>query len=105
MVAENIRMNVIHFLRSFVYLQRETLKNKVMAQKKLVSVRLDADDLQVIDDWVERVRFRNRSVVIDAAVRLAAWMIKNGHARKLNGFYPKWDTMDEFKFEYHRPRF
>lgn len=70
--------------------------------KQLVSVRLDADDLKVIDDWAKDERYRKRSDAVDAAVRLAAWMIKNGHAQKLIRFYPKWDTMEEFKMEYRR---
>lgn len=70
--------------------------------KKLVSVRLDADDLQVIDDWAKKERYQKRSDVVDAAVSLAAWMIQNGHAQKLLHFFPERDTVDEFKFEYHR---
>ena len=70
--------------------------------KQLVSVRLDADDLKVIDDWAKNERYRKRSDVVDAAVRLAAWMIQNGHVQKLIRFYPKWDTMEEFKMEYSR---
>lgn len=70
--------------------------------KKLVSVRLEADDLQVIDDWVKGWHYRKRSDVVDGAVRLAAWMIKNGYAEKLIKFYPKWDTVDDFKLDYHR---
>ena len=70
--------------------------------KQLVSVRLDADDLKVIDDWAKDERYRKRSDAVDAAVRLAAWMIQNGHAQKLIRFYPKWDTMEEFKMEYRR---
>ena len=70
--------------------------------KKLVSVRLDADNLQVIDDWTGSERYCNRSDVVDAAIRLAAWMIQNGYARKLLHFVPKFDTVDEFKLEYHR---
>ena len=70
--------------------------------KKLVSVRLNADDLQVIDDWAKNERYQKRSDVIDAAVTLAAWMIQNGYAQKLLYFYRERDTVDEFKFEYHR---
>lgn len=70
--------------------------------KKLISVRLDADDLQVIDDWVADDSYYGRSDVVDAAVRLAAWMIKNGHSQKLMRFWPKSDTVDDFKLEYHR---
>lgn len=73
--------------------------------KKLVSVRLDADDLQVIDDWAKKVRYRKRSDVVDAAVTLAAWMIQNGYAEKLLQFFPDRDTVDEFKLEYHRQLF
>lgn len=73
--------------------------------KKLVSVRLDADDLQVIDDWAKKERYRKRSDVVDAAVSLAAWMIQNGYAEKLLHFFPDRDTVDEFKLEYHRQNF
>ena len=73
--------------------------------KKLVSVRLEADDLQVIDDWAEKERFYNRSVMVDAAIRLAAWMVKNGYAEKLIRFWPYRDEVDDFKLEYHRQNF
>ena len=70
--------------------------------KKLVSVRLDADNLQVIDDWAGGEFTYTRSDVVDAALRLAAWMIQNGYAWKLISFWPEWDTVDDFKLEYHR---
>lgn len=70
--------------------------------KKLVSVRLEQDELQVIDDWANSVRWHKRSDMIDAAVRFAAWMIKNGYATKLWYFNPESDTVDKFEFEYHR---
>lgn len=70
--------------------------------KKLVSVRLDADDIQVIDDWSEKQRWYKRSDMVNAAFRLAAWLIKNGHSQELLRFWPKYDTVDEFTFKYHR---
>lgn len=73
--------------------------------KTLVSVRLDADDLKVIDDWANKERYQKRSDVVDAAVRLAAWMIRNGYAQKLIRFWPKSDEVDDFKLEYHRQCF
>lgn len=73
--------------------------------KKLVSVRLDADDLQVIDDWIADDDYYGRSDVIESAVRLAAWCIKEGNIKKLMSFWPKYDTVDEFTFKYHRQRF
>lgn len=73
--------------------------------KKLVSVRLDAYDIQVIDDWIADDGCYGRTDVIDAAVRLAAWCIKAGFIKKLMRFWPKWDTVDDFKLEYHRQNF
>ena len=70
--------------------------------KQLVSVRLNTDDLKVIDDWAKEEHHLKRSDAVDAAVRLAAWMIKNGHAQKLIYFYPAYDTMDKFEMDYHR---
>lgn len=73
-----------------------------MAQKKLVSVRLDEDDLAQIDDWASKQRYKKRSDAIDAAVRFAAWLIRHGYMHKIIGFWPKWDTVDTFQFDYHR---
>lgn len=73
--------------------------------KKLVSVRLDADDIQVIDDWIADDDYYGRTDVIDAAIRLAAWCIKTDNIKKLMRFWPKYDTVDDFKLEYHRQNF
>lgn len=73
-----------------------------MAQKKLVSVRLNEDDLAQIDDWASKQPYRKRSDVIDAAVRFAAWLIRQGYMHKLDRFWPKWDSVDNFQFDYHR---
>lgn len=70
--------------------------------KKLVSVRLEADDLKIIDDWAKTERYRRRSDVVDAAINLAAWMIQNGHAPKLLYFDRRYDEVEEFKMEYRR---
>lgn len=70
--------------------------------KKLVSVRLEENYIKVIDEWAKGVSWRKRSEMIDAAVSFAAWMIKNGYATKLLHFYPEYDTVDKFEFEYHR---
>lgn len=73
-----------------------------MAKKKLVSVRLDEEDVAQIDSWVEAGCYYGRSDVIDAAVRLAAWLIRHGLIYKLLKFWPKYDTVDNFDFSYHR---
>ena len=73
-----------------------------MAQKKLVSVRLIDEDLATIDDWAKDARYHTRTDVIDSAVRLAAWCIRHNCIMKLLLFFPKYDTVDAFKFDYHR---
>ena len=102
MVPKISPANVLHFYGFFVYLPR--LERNVMdyKPKKLVSVRLQQEDLQIIDDWAKGKRYHARAEMIDAAVRFAAWMIKNGQANKLRCFWPQFDTVDKFEFEYHR---
>lgn len=73
-----------------------------MAKKQLVSVRLDEDDLALIDNWVKDQVYYKRSDVVDAAVRLAAWCIRHGYILKLMKFWPKWDWVDNFQLDYHR---
>ena len=55
-----------------------------MANKQLVSVRLDEDDLKQIDEWVKDSAYYKRSDVVDAAVRLAAWCIRHKHIYNLS---------------------
>lgn len=102
MVPKISPASVLHFSRFFVYLPR--LERKVMSYKpkKLVSVRLEQDEIQVIDDWAKGERYHTRADMIDAAVRFAAWMIENGQANKLRCFWPKFDVVDKFEFEYRR---
>lgn len=73
-----------------------------MAKKQLVSVRLDEEDLAQIDKWAKDSVYYKRSDVVDAGVRLAAWCIRHGHILKLMKFWPKWDTVINFQFDYHR---
>lgn len=73
-----------------------------MSKGQLVSVRLDPDDVKVIDEWTEGIYYRNRSDAINAGVRLMAQLIKRGQAEKVIKFWPKWDVIDTFDFQYHR---
>ena len=74
-----------------------------MKAAKLVSVRLDEDDLKIIDDQAKKAFGRKRSDYIHAAVRLMAWAIKNGHELKICRFYPCYgDVVDQFDLKYHR---
>lgn len=74
-----------------------------MKTSKLVSVRLDEDDLKVIDEAASVIDYRKRSDYINAAVRLMAWAIKNGQQLKILRFYPSFgDVVDQFELNYHR---
>lgn len=73
-----------------------------MASKKLISVRVDADDLKTIDDEAASVSWRKRSDYVDAALGLMAALIKRGAGDKIFRFRGKFDTIDKFEFEYHR---
>ena len=73
-----------------------------MSKAQLVSVRLDPDDVKEIDKWVASISWRKRSDIIAAGVRLMAELIRRGQADKVIRFYPRWDIIDTFDFQYHR---
>lgn len=73
-----------------------------MEKSKLVSVRLNPEDLRVIDGWSQENFYRTRTDIINACVRLMAQLIKRGQAEKIMEFWPKYDVIDTFDFEYHR---
>lgn len=74
-----------------------------MSESKLVSVRLDAEDIKEIDRQCKSLGYVNRSFVINKAVSLAVYMLQHGHVRKLWNFNPKFgDVVDKFEFEFHR---
>ena len=74
-----------------------------MAATKLISVRIDENDLQIIDEKVKNDQFGKRSDFITAAVRLMAWAIQNGQAFKIQKFWPQYgDKVDSFELTYHR---
>ena len=74
-----------------------------MRQTKLISVRLDAEDIADIDKWCKENRYWKRSAIISQAVALAQVLVQTGHANELLHFKPRYgDVMDEFKLTYHR---
>lgn len=74
-----------------------------MKPAKLVSVRLDEDDLKIIDEAAGQLEFRKRSDYINAAVRFMAWAIKENQQLKILRFRPRFgDVVDQFDFKYHR---
>lgn len=73
-----------------------------MRKTKLVSVRLDAEDIADIDKWCSDQWVWKRSAIISQAVALARVLVQNGHAKELLHFNPRCgDVMDDFKLTYH----
>ena len=74
-----------------------------MRETKLISVRLDAEDIADIDAWCKKNRYWKRSAIISQAVALARVLVQSGHAKGLLSFDPRYgDVIDEFKLSYHR---
>ena len=74
-----------------------------MAKTKLISVRIDEDEINIIDEKVKKDRYGKRSDFITAAVRLMAWAIQNGQANKIQRFWPQYgDKLDSFELTDHR---
>ena len=74
-----------------------------MRETKLISVRLDAEDIADIDNWCKGNWCWKRSAIISQAVALARVLVQSGHAQKLLHFGPRYgDVIDDFKLTYHR---
>lgn len=74
-----------------------------MATTKLISFRVDEDDLSIIDNAVAKNGYRKRSDYMNAALRLMAWASQNGKADQILRFHPHFgDVVDSFDFKYHR---
>ena len=74
-----------------------------MSESKLVSVRLDAEDIKEIDRQCSMLSYVNRSFVINKAVALAVYMMQHGQFNKLYNFNPRYgDVVDKFEFVFHR---
>lgn len=74
-----------------------------MAKTKLISIRVDEEDLSWIDNEVTKYGYPKRSDYVNAALRLMAWAIQNGQAHKIQKFWPQYgDKVDSFELSYHR---
>lgn len=73
---------------------------------KVISVRVEESVLRELDEAVKSLRWYKRNHVIEGAICLATYMIKEKHmGEKLVHFDPHWgDVVDKFEFEYHRDR-
>lgn len=74
-----------------------------MENKKIVSVRIDAEDLREIDRICEDEKWLKRSDFIQLGVKAIIVMYKAGLYQNLANYHPQFgDVIDEIKFSYHR---
>lgn len=74
-----------------------------MRATKLVSVRLDEENLKTIDRCASKHSWRNRSNYINAAISFMAWAIEHHQEEKLMKFTPEYgDVVEDFVLTYHR---
>lgn len=74
-----------------------------MKATRLISVRVDEDYLQKIDDYCDKTDYRKRSDVINAAIRLIATAGDDRFIAKACQYWPQYgDVIDKLEFEYHR---
>ena len=74
-----------------------------MRETKLISVRLDAEEIADIDKWCKDNWYWKRSAIISQAGALARVLVQSGLAKGLLSFDPRYgDVIDEFKLTYHR---
>lgn len=74
-----------------------------MNKTKLVSVRIDEELLRKVDLMAGDDRFYNRSVYIQAGLKLMVELNKRGMSYQALRFHPGYgDKVDELTFKYHR---
>lgn len=74
-----------------------------MESKKLVSVRIDGEDLRRIDEICQNGGYWRRSDLIQLGVKALIQLYDNGLMGKFAKFRPQFgDVIDEIKFDYHR---
>lgn len=73
-----------------------------MEKTKIVSVRLDVEDIDFLDKEAKKSWYYKRSDFIQAAVRLMIVACKKGFKNDVLGFYPKYDDVAEFEFKRKR---
>lgn len=75
-----------------------------MERKRLISVRVDKEALDKVDEYVSKQRWRRRSEIIDAAVCIIAEAIDRGLVEDMIEYYPHLYDITEFSFKCERKR-
>ena len=76
----------------------------IVMATKVISVRVEERVLRELDDAVKSLKWYNRNNIVEGAILLATYMIKEKNmGKKLACFDPYWgDVVDKLEFEYHR---
>lgn len=95
--------NLCKIQKNFVFLQRKPKMISIMKNLKLVSVRIDPEDLKDLDRIASNLSFSRRSNLINAGIRLVIALEHHRMLQKLLFFYPRYgDVLDNITLEYHR---
>lgn len=87
----------------FLYLCGMFINSLIMAETKVISVRVPVTLLEDFDKLVERVPYRTRNEVILALMDMAVAIDSPNQISSICRFFPHWgDVVDEFTFKYHR---
>lgn len=90
-------------MNNFLYLCSANQYFTIMENMKLISLRIEQEDAQIIEREAWKRDFYKASDIYRAGIRFAAFLAQEGQLDKLLHFYPKWgDVVDKFDFKYHR---
>lgn len=74
-----------------------------MENMKLISIRIPEDDYVQLMQLCREYRWRDRSSLIRAAIRVMLACSKIVSMNRFVNFWPQWgDVVDTFEFTYHR---
>lgn len=73
-----------------------------MTKDRVITFRMDDDQLKMVDDIVRNHRYYKRSTVMAQALRLMVAMDQAGLAGRVLSYHPRWDDIVDIKFEIKR---
>lgn len=95
--------NLCKIQKDFVSLQRKPKMISIMENLKLVSVRIDPEELKDLDRIASHLTYYKRSDLINAGIRLVIALEHHKMLQKALSFYPRYgDVLDNISLEYHR---
>lgn len=87
----------------YSYLCSVLIDIRNMENLKLISVRIDPQDVDALDEIVKRTSYVRRSDLIQAAIKFYLAAESKGKGREVRSYRPEFgDVVDELEFKYHR---